>query len=79
MSPEQAVAMWVGELRQYDFQRGGFSMETGHFTQVVWKSTQRLGCASASCGATTVWVCNYEAAGNVEGEFQRNVGGGCRG
>lgn len=79
MSPEQAVDMWVRERSQYDFSRGQFSMEAGHFTQVVWKSTQRLGCASATCGPNTVWVCNYDPAGNMEGEFQRNVSpAGCR-
>jgi len=43
----------------------------GHFTQVVWKDTQRVGCATILCPAGTLaktmesWytVCNYSPAG----------------
>jgi len=79
MTPERAVDMWLEERSSYDFNRGGFSMSTGHFTQVVWKGTQRLGCGSATCNRMQVWVCNYDPPGNMEGDFQRNVGPGtCR-
>lgn len=27
----------------------GFTLETGHFTQVVWKATTKLGCFAALC------------------------------
>src|SRR5438105_3215553 len=36
LDPSSVVGMWYGEISKYDFRRGGFSMETGHFTQVVW-------------------------------------------
>jgi hypothetical protein len=29
----------------YDYSSPGFSMSTGHFTQMVWRSTTQLGCA----------------------------------
>ncbi|KEY73102.1 hypothetical protein S7711_04854 [Stachybotrys chartarum IBT 7711] len=52
----------------------------GHFTQVVWASTERVGCATVSCPAGTVlglpsWytVCNYEPAGNFGGQYGTNV------
>ena len=77
MTAERAVDLWMQERAGHDFRRGGFSMATGHFTQVVWKSTQRLGCASATCQRMQVWVCNYDPPGNMEGDFQRNVGPGC--
>jgi hypothetical protein len=38
--------MWYGEIAKYDFRRGGFSMDTGHFTQVVWRSTTTIGCGT---------------------------------
>ena len=69
--------MWMQERAGYDFRGGAFSMETGHFTQVVWKGTQRLGCASATCARMQVWVCNYDPPGNMQGDFQRNVGPSC--
>lgn len=30
----------------------GFTEETGHFTQLVWKSTTQVGCAAVNCGYT---------------------------
>jgi len=68
-----AVRVWVAERDAYDFDRGGFSMETGHFTQVVWKGTERVGCATLECNGLDLWVCNYDPAGNVRGGYQANV------
>ncbi|KAH7316655.1 CAP domain-containing protein [Stachybotrys elegans] len=52
----------------------------GHFTQVVWKGSQKVGCATVQCPAGTVlglnsWytVCNYEPAGNFGGQYGDNV------
>jgi uncharacterized protein YkwD len=73
------VDMWAGEGARYDFRRGGFSMSTGHFTQVVWRGTSELGCARASCGGIDVFVCEYDPPGNVEGQYRDNVrASGCR-
>jgi uncharacterized protein YkwD len=52
----------------------------GHFTQVLWKDTTKLGCATVSCPAGTVltypsWytVCNYGGPGNYGGQYGDNV------
>ncbi|KAL7800082.1 CAP domain-containing protein [Trichoderma ceciliae] len=52
----------------------------GHFTQVVWKSSTKLGCATVQCPAGTVlsmpsWytVCNYGPPGNFGGKYAENV------
>ncbi|RFU77860.1 hypothetical protein TARUN_4361 [Trichoderma arundinaceum] len=52
----------------------------GHFTQLVWKSSTKLGCFTAKCPAGTVlsmpsWytVCNYNPPGNFGGEYGENV------
>ena len=68
------VAMWAREEASYDWRRPGFSMTTGHFTQVVWKDTIAVGCAMVTCGRQDTWVCNYDPPGNVEGDFALNVG-----
>jgi pathogenesis-related protein 1 len=73
LDADGVVAMWYGEIAKYDFRRGGFSMETGHFTQLVWKGTTQLGCGTSRCNGMTIWVCNYDPAGNVEGEYRENV------
>lgn len=71
--PDHVVQVWVDERESYDFGSGGFSMETGHFTQVVWKGTERLGCATLECNGLDMWVCNYDPPGNMRGGYQANV------
>ena len=44
----------------------------GHYTQVVWRSSTKLGCGVSTCttsqGAQTdIWICNYSPAGNYAG------------
>jgi hypothetical protein len=35
----------------YDFDKPtGFTKETGHFTQLVWRGTTQVGCAAVDCG-----------------------------
>ncbi|MBI5477925.1 MAG: SCP-like extracellular [Deltaproteobacteria bacterium] len=72
-STRQVVGSWYGEVAKYDFKRPGFSMSTGHFTQVVWVATKRLGCGTATCKGNRIWVCSYDPPGNVEGQFKENV------
>jgi uncharacterized protein YkwD len=67
------VDSWYAEVAKYDFKRPGFAMQTGHFTQVVWVGTARLGCGTATCKGNRIWVCNYDPPGNVEGQFKQNV------
>ena len=49
----------------------------GHFTQVVWKGTTKLGIGRAT-GKIDEWFCTwavgrYSPAGNVLGQYQQNV------
>ena len=67
------VALWYRESAEYSFRRPGFSMQTGHFTQLVWRSTTELGCGRATCSGLDLWVCNYDPPGNVEDAYERNV------
>ncbi|RDW70721.1 putative extracellular SCP domain protein Pry1 [Aspergillus mulundensis] len=78
-----AVTAWADEAALYDFSKPtGFTEETGHFTQLVWKSTREVGCAAVDCGLTDLdgdedgeseraqgWyvVCEYVPPGNVIG------------
>ena len=51
-----------------------FLIETGHFTQVVWKSSTELGCGiSVDSNNRIVGVCNYNPPGNYMGQFDSNV------
>lgn len=73
LRPENVVQQWYDEVEQYDFSEAAFSMETGHFTQVVWADTRRLGCGTSMCKGMRIWVCNYDPPGNVHGQFRDNV------
>lgn len=75
LDPTGVVTMWYGEVAKYDFKTGGFSMDTGHFTQVVWRGTTQLGCARSTCKAQNqdLWVCEYDPPGNWEGQYRENV------
>ncbi|KAK2774627.1 hypothetical protein FQN52_004240 [Onygenales sp. PD_12] len=48
--PSSVVQSWGNERDKFDFANGGFSEETGHFTQLVWKATKAVGCARVDCG-----------------------------
>jgi uncharacterized protein YkwD len=76
----QAVAdMWYDEVKLYKFPNGGFSMQTGHFTQVVWRQTTQIGCGVATCNGMDIYVCEYDPAGNVDTMYRQNVlPAGCR-
>ncbi|KAJ5365765.1 hypothetical protein N7517_008651 [Penicillium concentricum] len=52
----------------------------GHFTQIVWKATTEVGCATVTCadlknigGEGAYTVCNYGSPGNVGGGYAENV------
>ncbi|CAF1120424.1 unnamed protein product [Adineta ricciae] len=69
------VAAWYSEISSYNFASPGFSSATGHFTQLVWKSTTSfgIGVCCTSAGTTCIAVANYISAGNVAGQFPQNV------
>jgi uncharacterized protein YkwD len=71
-----SVEAWGNERDKYDFGDAQFSEETGHFTQLVWKSTTAVGCGRRLCGrAGWYLVCEYWPRGNVLGQFADEVGG----
>lgn len=70
---EQPTEMWYAEVRDYDFAAPGFSQATGHFTQVVWRGSTKLGCGRAACGFGVYFVCRYSPGGNVTGGYEENV------
>ncbi|CAI6005020.1 unnamed protein product [Closterium sp. NIES-64] len=71
-----AVRWWVDEGKWYQLGvfpngcAGGDWAKCGHYTQLVWNNTRRLGCAKASCGTRSdVWACHYSPPGNYNGQL----------
>lgn len=69
----RAVDAWYNEITDYNFNNPGFSMGTGHFTQVVWKSSKSVGCGCAPKDNSMYCTCNYDPPGNIAGQFEANV------
>lgn len=70
-----AVSAGYNEIKFYDYGDPTFSQKTGHFTQLVWKNTTKLGCAFVRCGTFygQYTVCEYDPPGNIVGQFDSNV------
>ena len=76
---KRSVDMWYGEYYQYDYKNPGFTMSTGHFTQLVWNSTKSIG-ASMATSKDKRWnyvVMEFYPPGNVISRFASNVAKRC--
>jgi pathogenesis-related protein 1 len=84
-NPEEAVAGWAAEAACWDFGtiRGSERCDArcvaelnsngcGHYTQLIWGNTERIGCGYATCESAAfqyeIWVCNYDPPGNFIGQ-----------
>lgn len=73
-SPEDMVGLWAAERKDYrpgvfpNNSRSGNVEDVGHYTQLIWRSSGEVGCASAVGSREEVLVCRYSDAGNVYGE-----------
>ncbi|GKV24298.1 hypothetical protein SLEP1_g33925 [Rubroshorea leprosula] len=66
-----AVQMWVNEKADYNYQSNSCAAGKvcGHYTQVVWRKSVRLGCAKVRCNnGGTLISCNYDPRGNISGQ-----------
>ena len=60
--------MTANNIPSFTLRRVGSFEDVGHYTQLMWRATGRVGCAVADGRAYEVLVCRYREAGNVEGE-----------
>ena len=73
-TPEAMVGLWAAEKRDYkpgvfpNNIRSGDVEQVGHYTQLIWRATGQVGCATAIGKKEEVLVCRYSEAGNVYGE-----------
>ncbi|CAO2815857.1 unnamed protein product [Amaranthus hypochondriacus] len=70
MTGTAAVQMWVNEKVNYDYNSNTCApgKVCGHYTQVVWRDSVRVGCARVRCNNGWYFVtCNYAPPGNYVG------------
>ncbi|XP_066215616.1 peptidase inhibitor 16 isoform X2 [Saccopteryx leptura] len=82
-----AVEEWHHEREHYNFSAATCDQGQmcGHYTQVVWAKTDRIGCGSHFCEKLQgtdetdihLLVCNYEPPGNVRGRRPYQEGTPC--
>lgn len=71
---ETMVGMFIDEKKHYhhahfpNISKTGNWADVGHYTQIVWRDTQEVGCAVATARGNDVLVCRYWPAGNVWGQ-----------
>lgn len=72
-SIEAMVGGWSAEKRYFmpgtfpNNSRSGNWEDVGHYTQMIWPTTTRVGCAIASTARVDYLVCRYATAGNMDG------------
>lgn len=82
-----AMEEWNHEHEHYNLSAASCAagQMCGHYTQVVWGKTERIGCGSHFCEALQgveetnihLLVCNYEPPGNVKGQRPYREGTPC--
>jgi len=80
---------WYNEIKDFKdtslvdkFIAGPDFGKIGHFTQVIWAETTKIGCAAIGYAGSKwarelIHVCNYQPAGNMRGSPIFQTGGDC--
>jgi len=66
-----SVQSWESEKKNYTYGPSGTTPQAGvvgHYTQIIWKNTKKIGCGIAECNGMIIVVCNYDPAGNYTGK-----------
>jgi hypothetical protein len=73
-SVEEMVGNWIEEKRLFrpgifpNVSTTGHWSDVGHYSQVIWPASTRLGCALNSASRSDVLICRYAPPGNVRGQ-----------
>lgn len=73
-APEDMVGMWIEEKQHFkpgifpENSRTGDLEDVGHYTQLMWRSSDKVGCAVTQSSKYDFLVCRYREGGNVIGE-----------
>jgi len=69
-SVREAVLAWESEKSDYHYGvfNGGSRKPIGHYTQVIWKNSTKVGCGQTLCNGNLIVACNYDPPGNWIGQ-----------
>ena len=68
--PGFIVSSWAAEVKNFDYEKNAClnpSLKCYHYTQVVWRESKYVGCATAHDAQRDIWVCDYDPPGNLVG------------
>ncbi len=71
---DEMLGHWLAEQRDYvnlptpGFSRTGRWQDVSHYSEIVWRGAQRVGCALVPGRHNDFLVCRYSPPGNVVGE-----------
>ena len=71
---KQMVDGWINEKQFFrdgvfpDVSTTGQWQDVGHYTQIIWRNTTKIGCGIASNAQRDVLVCRYSPPGNFIGQ-----------
>ncbi|KAM9389534.1 glioma pathogenesis-related protein 1 [Phaethornis superciliosus] len=79
-----AITSWYNEVSAYDYATNTCRTKCGHYTQVVWATSYKVGCAVHFCSRVEYssitnaahFICNYGPAGNYP-EHPYKMGAAC--
>ncbi|XP_065914411.1 peptidase inhibitor 16-like [Dysidea avara] len=84
---EFLFTLWHDERQHYTYSTRSCDANQvcGHYTQVVWATSNQLGCGATMCATVEGFrgtnalnlVCNYGPAGNFRGQFPYISGASC--
>jgi len=79
-----AIDSWFNEIKMFpptSVRKYQFSHATGHYSQMLWAKTSRIGCGVTAFRNgrfnSRLYVCNYGEGGNVLRQEVYKVGRGC--
>ena len=73
-SLEEMAGSWVDEKKLFragifpDVSTSGHWSDVAHYTQMIWRGSDRIGCALYPSGGWDYLICRYAPAGNVVGQ-----------
>ena len=71
---EDIINKWYEEKINYEFDSNKYIENTGHFTQLIWKGTKKVGFGhKKSNNGKMYFIAIYYPAGNIFKQFKNNV------